>query len=74
MKATDDRNVFKRGKGGVYCVRRRIPKPLLTAYPRGKTEIVRSLGTADPRTSQALRASAVPPGRPGSAIDARESA
>jgi hypothetical protein len=52
VKATDDRNVFKRGKGGVYYVRRRIPKPLLTAYPQGKTEIVRSLGTADPRTAR----------------------
>ena len=52
MKATGERNVFKRGKGGVYYVRRRIPKPLLTAYPQGKTEIVRSLGTADPRTAR----------------------
>jgi hypothetical protein len=43
VKATGERNVFKRGKGGVYYVRRRIPKPLLTAYPQGKTEIVRSL-------------------------------
>lgn len=52
MKATDDRNVFKRGKGGVYYVRRRIPKALLTAYRRGQMEIVRSLRTADSREAR----------------------
>lgn len=52
MKATDDRNVFKRGKGGVYYVRRRIPKVLLSAYPRGQMEIVRSLRTADSREAR----------------------
>lgn len=49
MKATEDRNVSQRGKHGVHYVRHRIPRGLLTAYPRGKREIVRSLRTADPR-------------------------
>jgi len=52
VKATDDRNVFKRGKRGVYYVRRRIPKALLTAYPRGQMEIVRSLRTADAKQAR----------------------
>ena len=52
MKATDDRNVFKRGKRGVYYVRRRIPKTLLSAYPRGQMEIVRSLRTVDSREAR----------------------
>ena len=52
MKATDDKNVFQRGKRGVFYVRRRIPKALLTAYPRGQTEIARSLRTADPRAAR----------------------
>ena len=52
MKATDDKNVFQRGKRGVFYVRRRIPKALLTAYPPGKSEIVRSLQTSDARKAR----------------------
>lgn len=52
MKATKDRNVFQRGKQGVFYIRRRIPSSLLTAYPRGQTEIVRSLATADARQAR----------------------
>ena len=52
MKATDDKNVFQRGKCGIHYVRRRIPRALLGAYPRGQCEIVRSLRTADPRAAR----------------------
>ncbi len=52
MKATDDKNVFQRGKCGIHYVRRRIPRALLGAYPRGKSEIVRSLQTSDPREAR----------------------
>ena len=49
MKATKDRGVFQRGTHGIHYVRRRIPRELLAAYPPHKSEIVRSLRTADPR-------------------------
>ena len=52
MKATKDSNVFKRGKHGIHYVRRRIPRALLGAYPRGKSEIVRSLHTSDSREAR----------------------
>ncbi|MHB1571709.1 MAG: DUF6538 domain-containing protein, partial [Solirubrobacteraceae bacterium] len=52
MKATDDKNVFRRGKHGVFYVRRRIPRALLSAYPGGQTEIARSLRTADSREAR----------------------
>lgn len=52
MKATKDSNVSQRGKRGVFYVRRRIPSSLLTAYPQGQTEIVRSLATADARQAR----------------------
>ena len=52
MKATKDTGVFKRGKHGIHYVRRRIPRALLGAYPRGKHEIVRSLHTSDPREAR----------------------
>ena len=52
MKATDDKNVFQRGKHGIHYVRRRIPRELLAAYPPRKSEIVRSLQTSDPREAR----------------------
>ena len=52
VKATKDRGVFLRGPGDVYYVLRRIPRALLTAYPRGQKEIARSLRTADPKEAR----------------------
>jgi integrase len=36
-----------RGKSGIFYIRRRIPTAILSAYPKGKAEIVRSLRTSD---------------------------
>jgi hypothetical protein len=52
VKATKDRGVFQCGTHGIHYVRWRIPRELLAAYPRGKSEIVRSLRAADPRAAR----------------------
>ncbi|WP_426175981.1 DUF6538 domain-containing protein [Massilia sp. TWR1-2-2] len=46
MKSTSE-HLFSRGKTGNFYIRRRIPTAILSAYPTGKAEIVRSLRTSD---------------------------
>ncbi|WP_295996359.1 DUF6538 domain-containing protein [Rugamonas sp.] len=48
MKSTSE-HLFSRGKTGNFYVRRRIPTAILSAYPTGKAEIIRSLRTSDKR-------------------------
>ena len=46
MKSTSE-HLFSRGKTGNFYIRRRIPIAILSAYPAGKAEIIRSLRTSD---------------------------
>jgi integrase len=51
-----DLHLFRRGKRGTFYLRRRIPADVLDSYPRGKREVVVSLGTSDrARAVQVLR-------------------
>jgi integrase len=46
VKSTSE-HLFSRGKTGNFYIRRRIPIAILSAYPTGKAEIIRSLRTSD---------------------------
>lgn len=46
MKSTSE-HLFSRGKTGNFYIRRRIPTAILSAYPTGRAEIIRSLRTSD---------------------------
>jgi hypothetical protein len=46
MKAQSD-HLFRRGKRGTICMRKRIPQSLRDAYPPGKAEVLASLRTCD---------------------------
>jgi hypothetical protein len=46
VKSTSE-HLFSRGKTGNFYIRRRIPTAILSAYPTGKAEIIRSLRTSD---------------------------